>query len=133
MMQALVTRGAESDALLMFLGSAPGEHGFKQAARSIDAAFNVAHTAIALSLNSALQGVLFVLDELTGLLHSDPVYNTLGLKVSCWTPCVLEANVQFGGHWKGLLCGNICCESIVASHKQIQRILADHSQMSSFE
>lgn len=63
------------------MGSTPGEHGFKQAARSIDSAFNAAHSAAALPLKSALQGVLFVLDELTGLIHSGPMYNGLGLKV----------------------------------------------------
>lgn len=65
----------------MFLANAPGEHGLKQAARTIDAALGGAHSALAVDLRDALQGVAFLLDELAGLLRSSPAYDGLGLEV----------------------------------------------------
>ena len=80
-MQALFARGAESGPLVVFLANAPGEHGLKQAARTIDAALSGAHSSLAVALRGALQGVAFLLDELAGLLRSSPAYDGLGLEV----------------------------------------------------
>jgi hypothetical protein len=80
-LQALFTRGGASYALSLFLAHKPGEHGLKQAARAIDAALSGAHNRTCISLASALQGVVFLLGELGGLLQSSPAYAGLGIQV----------------------------------------------------
>lgn len=80
-MQALFTRGADSNALSLFLANKPGEHGLKQAARAIDVALSSAHNRTCVPLASHLQSITFLLDELGGLLASSAAYDGLGIKV----------------------------------------------------
>ena len=79
--QALFTRGGNSPELELFLANRPGEHGLKQAARSIDASLSSAHNATCVALTDALHRVAFLLGELGGLVLSSPAYVGLGVQV----------------------------------------------------
>lgn len=88
-LQELLTRGVAAGPMQIFLTRRPGEHGVKQVARAVDAAYDAAHTSLASSVIDALQRATFLLGELRGLLSSSPTYAALGIEV-----CIVRVDAQ---------------------------------------
>lgn len=81
-MQALFGRGATSPELVTLLSTRPGEHGLKQAARTIDASLSAAH-ATAVQLHAALQRSALLLEDLGGAIAGSAALADCGIQVRC--------------------------------------------------
>lgn len=78
--QALFGRGATSPELVTLLSTRPGEHGLKQAARTIDASLSAAH-ATAVQLHAALQRSALLLEDLGGAIAGSAALADCGIQV----------------------------------------------------